>query len=71
VEKNELLPMVSFARQELSEAEAQLEQLVGAIPAALRADKTGMSSVVEDAFARLRRARSMLAELEARLSSSD
>jgi len=63
--------MISLAQRELSEAEGDLDKALGEIRAALRAEKTGIASVVEDAFAKLRRAKSRLTELEARLSSSD
>jgi hypothetical protein len=69
VEKHELLPMISLARHELSEAEGELDKVMGEIRVALRADKISIASVVEDAFARLRRARGKLAELETKLSN--
>ena len=61
--------MISLARQELSEAEGELDKVMGGIRGALRAEKTAITSAVEDAFSRLRRAKSTLAELETRLSS--
>ncbi|MBN2575730.1 MAG: hypothetical protein JXP73_14280 [Deltaproteobacteria bacterium] len=71
MEKDDLLPILSLARQELSEAERELDKALGEIRVALRAEKIGISIVVEDAFARLRRAKSRLVAIEARLSSSD
>jgi hypothetical protein len=71
VEKHELLPMLSLARQELSEAESELDKVMGEIRNALRAEKTAITSAVEDAFARLRRAKSKLAELETKLSANE
>jgi hypothetical protein len=71
VEKRELLPMISLARQELSEAEDELDKVMGEIRGALRAEKTAITSAVEDAFSRLRRAKGRLAELETRLSSDE
>jgi hypothetical protein len=71
VEKYELLPMISSARQELSEAEGELDKVMGEIRVALRAEKTGIAHVVEDAFARLKSAKGRLAALEAQLSSLD
>ena len=71
VEKGDLLSMISSARRELSSAELELDQVVGEIREAMRAEKTGISGAVEGAFAKLRSAKSKLAELEARLSSSD
>jgi len=63
--------MISLARQELSEAEGELDKVMGEIRDALRAEKTAVSSAVEDALARLRRAKGKLAELETKLSSND
>jgi hypothetical protein len=71
VEKHELLPLVSLARQELSEAEGELDKVMGEIRVALRAEKTSIASVVEAAFARLRRAKDKLAQLESKLSSDE
>ena len=61
--------MISAAQQELSAAESELERVLGEIRVALRAEKTGVTSAVEDAFAKLRRAKSRLAALQAELSS--
>ena len=61
--------MISVAERELSEAETELDAAIAEIRVALRADKTTVTSVVEDAFTKLRRAKSTLVELEARLSS--
>ena len=63
--------MISLAQREVSEAEGELDNVLGEIRVALRAEKTAIASVVEDAFAKLRRAKSRLTELEARLSASD
>ena len=71
MEEHDLLPMISSARQELSEAESELDKVMGEICVALRAEKTSIASVVEAAFARLRRAKSKLAELETKLSASE
>ena len=71
MEKHELLPMISLARQELSEAESDLDKVMAEIRGALRAEKTAITSAVEDAFARLRRAKNKLAELETKLSSNE
>ena len=71
MEKHDLLSMVSLARQELSEAESELDKVMGEIRVALRAEKTSIASVVEAAFARLRRAKSKLAELETKLSATE
>jgi hypothetical protein len=71
VEKHELLPMISLARQELSEAEGELDKVMGEIRGALRAEKTAITGAVEDALCGLRRAKSKLAELETKLSSNE
>ena len=63
--------MISLAQREVSEAEGELDNVLGEIRVALRAEKTAIAGVVEDAFAKLRRAKSRLTELEARLSASD
>ena len=63
--------MVSLARQELSEAESELDKVMGEIRNALRAEKTAITIAVEDAFSRLRRAKSKLAELETKLSANE
>lgn len=63
--------MISLAQREVSEAEGELDNVLGEIRVALRAEKTAIASVVEDAFAKLRRAKIRLTELEARLSASD
>ena len=55
----------------MSDAEGELDLALGEIRVALRAEKTAITGVVEEAFAKLRRAKSRLIELEARLSSSE
>jgi len=62
--------MISEAERELSEAEAGLDSAIGQIRVALRADKTTVTATVEEAFAKLRRAKHTLTELEARLVST-
>lgn len=54
----------------MSEAETVLDQVVGEIRVELRGEKIGMTTAVEDAFAKLRRAKDRLVDLEARLSSA-
>jgi len=63
--------MISLARRELTEAESELDKVMGEIRNALRAEKTAITSAVEDAFSRLRRAKSKLAELETKLSANE
>lgn len=62
--------MITGAQRELSEAEGELDKVLGEIRVALRAEKTAIAGAVEDAFAKLRRAKSKLTELEAWFSSS-
>jgi hypothetical protein len=69
VDKHELAGMVSAARQDLTEAESELVKVLGEIRVALRAEKTAVTTAVEDAFTKLRRAKTRLAELEAELVS--
>jgi hypothetical protein len=62
--------MVSAAQQELSEAERTLDEVLGEILTTIPAEKIGVSRVVEDAFSRLRRAKSTLSVLQNRLSGN-
>jgi hypothetical protein len=62
--------MVSAAQQELSEAERTLDKVLGEILTTIPAEKIGVSRVVEDAFSRLRRAKSTLSVLQNRLSGN-
>ena len=62
--------MISAARREISEAEAELDKVLGEIRVDPHGEKTGMTAAVENAFAKLRRAKHRLADLEARVLSS-
>jgi hypothetical protein len=66
---DELLVMISTAQQELSEAEIELDSVLGEIRAELGAEKIGVTRAVEDAFAKLRRAKGQLAALRGRISA--
>jgi hypothetical protein len=66
---HELLVMISTAEQELSEAEIELDGVLGAIRTELGAQKIGVTRAVEDAFAKLRRAKGRLAVLRGRISA--
>ena len=66
----ELLAMISAAQQELSEAEGELDKVLAEIRLTLPPEKTGVTRVVEDAFANLRRAKSRLSVLQDRLSGN-
>ena len=67
---DELLAMISTAQRELSEAEGQLDKVLGEIRTGLDVEKIGVTRAVEEAFAQLRRAKSRLAVLRDRLSVS-
>jgi hypothetical protein len=69
MESHELLAMISGAKGQLSEAEVELDHVIGEIRADPLGEKTGVTAAVEAAFAKLRRARHVLGELEAGLSS--
>ncbi|MGK3986606.1 hypothetical protein WME99_26405 [Sorangium sp. So ce136] len=62
--KKTLLEKVAAAKQEIADAEGNLEQALGAIQVAPRADKMAVSEVVQEAFTKLRAARTNLTELE-------
>jgi hypothetical protein len=70
MEKNVLLEKVAAAKRDISDAESQLEKVLLEIQGARRADKTTISKVVEDAFAKLRLVRTNLVDLE-RLVEND
>jgi hypothetical protein len=59
-----LLAKVHSATTEVSDAAEALDALLAAIKAAPRAQKTTVSKVVEEAFARLKRARGALTDVE-------
>ncbi|MGK3991665.1 hypothetical protein [Sorangium sp. So ce1024] len=64
MQKKTLLEKVTAAKQEIADAESNLERALGEIQVAPRADKTTVSEVVQEAFAKLRAARTNLIELE-------
>jgi prefoldin subunit 5 len=64
MEKRNLLEKLDAAKRDISEAESHLEKVLQAIQGAPRADKTTMSNVVKDAFAKLKAARGNLVDLE-------
>ena len=59
-----LLEKIDTAKSEVAAAETQLEQLLKEISVAPRAEKMTVSRVVEDAFSKLRAAKSDLQLLE-------
>lgn len=62
--KKLLLSKIESAKTGLSDAEGDLEKVLREIRIAPRAQKTTISAVVEDAFAKLRAARATLGDLE-------
>ena len=64
VEKTILLEKVATAKRDIADAESNLEKVLLEIQRAQRADKTTISKVVEDAFAKLRAVRANLVDLE-------
>ncbi|WP_437303692.1 hypothetical protein [Sorangium sp. So ce388] len=69
--KKTLLEKVAAAKQEIADAESNLEQALGAIQVAPRADKMAVSEVVQEAFTKLRAARTNLTELEGIVLADD
>ena len=67
---SEELDKLAFARTELERAEKEVDAALSAIRQAPRAEKTGVTRTVEDAFAKVREARLALDELE-RLLAKD
>ncbi|WP_437808474.1 hypothetical protein [Sorangium sp. So ce1078] len=55
---------ITAAKQEITDAETNLEKALGEIQVAPRADKMAVSEVVQEAFTKLRAARTNLVELE-------
>ncbi len=64
MEKKILLEKIAAAKQEITDAQSDLENALGEIQSAPRADKTTISEVVKDAFSKLKVARMNLADLE-------
>ena len=62
--RNRLLEKINTAKAEVDAAEGQLEQVMKEINVAPRAQKTTVSKVVEEAFSKLRAAKSDLDVLE-------
>lgn len=64
MEKTILLEKVAAAKRDIADAESNLEKVLLEIQGARRADKTTISKVVEEAFAKLRAVRTNLVDLE-------
>jgi hypothetical protein len=63
-QKETILTKVQIAATEVSESVDDLDKLLAALKAAPRAEKTTISKIVEEAFLRLKHARSALADVE-------
>ena len=59
-----LVSKIHAAKQEMTEAEADLERLIRELRAKARAEKTSISEILEAAFEKLRRARGNVEALE-------
>ncbi len=59
-----LLEKIERAKNDVTSAESDLERLLTELAANERAEKTTISQVIEEAFTKLRSAKSDLAELE-------
>jgi hypothetical protein len=64
MEKNDLLEKVEAARRDITDAESHLSKVLQEIQGAPRANKTTISAVVKDAFAKLEAVRTALVDLE-------
>ena len=71
MDKQELLATIAVAERELSEAEGELEKAISEISVAIRAEKTTVTSRIEDAFTKLRGAKKTLSELQGLLASGE
>ena len=65
-----LLDRVATAKQDVTDAESRLLKLLREVQSAPRADKTMVSSAVEEAFAKLKAVKAGLLELESLLEKS-
>ena len=65
-----LLDRVATARQDVTDAEEKLQKLLQEVQSAPRADKTMVSSAVEEAFAKLKEVKADLLELEVLLQKA-
>ena len=63
-ERQSILERISVAKRDISEAEIDLEKVIGAILVSPRAEKTTITKVVEDSLAKVRAARANLEGLE-------
>jgi multidrug resistance efflux pump len=68
---NEGLDELAIAREDLSRAEKEVDAALAAIRQAPRAEKTGVTHAVEEAFNKVREARLALEDLERLLAKGD
>ena len=66
--QKQLLKKIDTAKNDVSAAENELEQVLSQIDVAPRAQKTTVSRVVENAFSKLREAKADLEKLETLLA---
>lgn len=59
-----VLEKIVAAKQAISDAESDIKKVVSEIEVATRAEKTGVSEAVEDAFTKLNTAKANLINLE-------
>jgi hypothetical protein len=71
MKKREALAKLEIAKRDLSVAEADLLRVLGDIQTAPRAEKTAITEIVSDAFAKVKAARAILGDLEALVSEDD
>ncbi len=69
--RKNVLQKISRAKDEIGIAERELKDAVAALPASVRAEKIRIGKVLEDAFSKLRAARTKVRELEVLLSGED
>lgn len=62
--KSLLISKLEQARRDVTDAEGDLRRLIREMLAAPRAEKTTLPAVIDDAFAKLRSARTDLGEIE-------
>jgi len=65
--KDPVAANIQKVKSEISDAEAELQKLIGAIQTLRRAEKVTVSKVVGEAFEKLRSANARLGDLEKRL----
>ncbi len=64
MDKSLLASKIEAAKRDVTDAEAEIEKLLGELRVMVRAEKVGVSEAVEGAFVKLRSARAALEGLE-------